>query len=119
MAWASEPGRATWCVTVSDRLGDAGLTGLVSVAVDGDEARLVDFVLSCRVMGRRVEPAMVHLASGLARELGARRLVATFLPTAKNDPCRRFFDESGLTQLERRRVRVGPDRGVPGARRTS
>ena len=82
---------------MSDRLGDAGLTGLVSIAVDGDEARLVDFVLSCRVMGRRVEPAMVHLASLPGRELGARRLVATFVPTAKNGPCRRFFDESGLT----------------------
>jgi FkbH-like protein len=97
ITWASDPGHATWCVTVADRLGDAGLTGLVSVSVDGDEAQLVDFVLSCRVMGRRVEAAMVHLACGLARELGAGRLVATLLPTAKNDPCRRFFDESGLT----------------------
>jgi FkbH-like protein len=98
--WAAHAGHATWCVTVSDRLGDAGLTGLISIAVDGDQATLVDYVLSCRVMGRRVEPTMVHLACGLARELGARRLVATFVPTAKNDPCRRFFDDSGMTPTQ-------------------
>jgi FkbH-like protein len=92
LEWASTTGHATWCVSVSDRLGDAGLTGLVSVAVDGSSAELVDFVLSCRVMGRKVEEAMVHLACELARRGGASRLVAEHLPTAKNEPCRRFFD---------------------------
>ena len=48
---------------VADRLGDAGLTGIVSVEVDGRRRTLVDFVLSCRVMGRRVEETMLHLAA--------------------------------------------------------
>jgi FkbH-like protein len=90
--WAAAKGHATWCVSVSDRLGDAGLTGLVSVAVDGPDAELVDFVLSCRVMGRRVEESMVHLACEMALRGGASRLTAEYLPTAKNVPCRRFFD---------------------------
>jgi FkbH-like protein len=94
LAWTNVEGHDTWCVTVSDRLGDAGLTGIVSVAVDGDTASLVDFVLSCRVMGRRVEPALLHLATVMAAALGARRLVAQVLPTPKNGPCRVFFDES-------------------------
>ena len=92
LEWAAGDGHTTWCVSVADRLGEAGLTGLVSVAVDGSDAELVDFVLSCRVMGRRVEESMVHLACQLAIRGGASRLVAEYLPTPKNLPCRRFFD---------------------------
>ena len=86
-------------MNVSDRLGDAGLTGIVSVAVDGEVATLVDYVLSCRVMGRRVETALLHLASLIGRQLGAKSLEATLLPTAKNEPCRRVFDDSALAAL--------------------
>jgi FkbH-like protein len=93
--WLTEDNRRTWCVSVADRLGDAGLTGIVSVEVDGDVAHLEDFVLSCRVMGRRVEETMIHLAATMAADLGAAKLEAELLPTAKNLPCRRFF-ESGV-----------------------
>ena len=52
--WPREGERATWCISVVDRLGDAGLTGfLLSIEADGATARIVDFVLSCRVMGRK------------------------------------------------------------------
>ena len=68
------------------------MTGIVSVEVDGTTARLVDFVLSCRVMGRRVEETMVHLSCLMAMELSASRLEAELLPTAKNAPCGRFFE---------------------------
>jgi len=100
--WAGDEAHQTWCFTVSDRLGDAGLTGLVSIALDGDEATLVDYVLSCRVMGRRVESAMLHVASTVAANLGCRRLVAELVPTPKNDPCRRFFEGSGLSRTDER-----------------
>ena len=92
LEWAAGDGHTTWCVSVADRLGEAGLTGLVSVAVDGTDAELVDFVLSCRVMGRRVEESMVYLACQMAIRGGASRLVAEYVPTPKNMPCRRFFD---------------------------
>jgi FkbH-like protein len=94
--WAADAQHETWCVNVSDRLGDAGLTGIVSVAVDGDVATLVDYLLSCRVMGRRVETVLLHLATLIGRQLGAKVLEATLVPTPKNGPCRRFFDESAL-----------------------
>jgi FkbH-like protein len=97
--WAGRDGNSTWCISVSDRLGDAGLTGIVSISRDDDAVTLVDYILSCRVMGRRVEQAMLHVAARLAAERPARRLVATLLPTAKNDPCRRFFDDSGLRSV--------------------
>jgi FkbH-like protein len=97
-AWVREPGRWLWALSVSDRLGDAGLTGIVSLQGDGEEARVVDFVLSCRVMGRRVEETMVHLLVDAARKHGFRRVVAELIPTKKNKPCLEFWERSAFRQ---------------------
>jgi FkbH-like protein len=90
-SWAEGDGRRVWTLRVRDRFSDAGLTGLVSVEVDGAEAQIEDFVLSCRVFGRGVERAMVHMAAGSASELGAERLVARHEETPRNAPCLEFF----------------------------
>jgi len=86
MDWASQPGRAVWSISVSDKFGDLGLTGVLGLAVEGDLVRLVDYVLSCRAMGRMVEETMFHLAVDWARRLKAQRVVATYLPTERNRP---------------------------------
>lgn len=96
VAWASEPGQAVYALTVTDRFGNAGLTGVLGVRVTGTTAEVEDFVLSCRVMGRRVEETMVHVAALLGREAGAVSLRAAYLPTPKNGPCREFLLRSGL-----------------------
>ncbi|RUP10139.1 HAD-IIIC family phosphatase [Hyphomicrobium sp.] len=95
--WAAEKDNAFWVVNVSDRMGDAGLTGLLGISFEGDVAHIVDFVLSCRVMGRRVEDTIVHVAVAAAIERGAKRVIAKYLPTAKNKPCLTFWQNSGFT----------------------
>ena len=96
LEWSRGPGRTFWAVTVLDRFGDAGLTGLLSLEVADGRARIVDFVLSCRVMGRKVEEAMLHLAVAESARLGLGSLEARHLPTAKNKPCLSFFTGSGF-----------------------
>jgi FkbH-like protein len=92
-AWATAPGRAFWTVRVSDRFGDSGLTGLVSLEPDGDTGRIVDFVLSCRIMGRKVEETMLAAVVRRARAVGLRTVTAHYQPTAKNHPCLEFFQQ--------------------------
>jgi FkbH-like protein len=101
--WAAGPGRALWAVSVSDRFGDAGLTGILGMEVTGGQAVIVDFVLSCRVMGRKVEDTMVHVAVEHARAKGAERVLAQLLPTAKNKPCLTFWEGSGFARGEEHR----------------
>ena len=60
-AWATRPGHAAWGFTVDDRFGSSGLTGVVGLRYQGRSAFFEDFVLSCRVIGRRIEETMVHL----------------------------------------------------------
>jgi FkbH-like protein len=99
MAWAARPGTRLWTVRVQDRFGDSGLTGIVSVELAGAEANLADFVLSCRVMGRRVEEAMIFAAARFARQAGASRLRARYLPTERNGPTLMVLRQSGLAEL--------------------
>ncbi len=94
--WASEPQHKMWVFRVADKFGDAGLTGILSLALKQDEARIVDFVLSCRVIGRHVEEAMLYQAATYATDRGMRTLSAEYLPTPKNEPCLRFLERSGL-----------------------
>jgi FkbH-like protein len=89
--WASEPGNAAYVFHVSDRFGDFGLTGLASFSRLGPEARIVDFVMSCRVMGKKVEEALLGYTLAQARAEGAARVVAPLVEGPRNAPAREFF----------------------------
>ncbi|MZH13719.1 MAG: HAD-IIIC family phosphatase [Nitrospinae bacterium] len=94
--WTKKNGRRLWTLRVSDKFGDSGLTGIVALEHDGNAATIVDFVLSCRVMGRKVEETMVYHIIEWARAENLHEVVARFLPTAKNKPCHRFWMNSGF-----------------------
>jgi len=95
-AWASASNRELWTFRVSDKFGEAGLSGIGSVELLGDEAVVADYLLSCRVMGKRVEEAIIHQLTESARKLGAKRLKAIYRPTKKNQPVLDFWRKSGF-----------------------
>jgi FkbH-like protein len=96
--WSAIPGRCCCAIRVEDKFGTAGLTGLLSVESSEDRLTIADFVLSCRVMGRKVEETMLNIAVQHARREDLRTIVATYLPTPKNKPCLDFFRRSGFTE---------------------
>jgi FkbH-like protein len=97
-AWAAGRDNHLLVFRVSDRFGDYGLVGIGSVRIDRNDrtAHLEDFVLSCRVMGRRVEQTMLHALALRARGCSASTLIADFLPTARNKPCLLFLQSSSM-----------------------
>ena len=96
MAWAEQKNHRLWTFRVSDRFGDSGLTGIISLQIQKDTAEIVDFVLSCRVMGRKIEEAMLHTAISYAQSFGINHICAKYLPTSKNRPCLEFFKGAGF-----------------------
>jgi FkbH-like protein len=96
-AWARGEGRRVWTFRVSDKFGDSGLTGILGLELDGSRARIIDFVLSCRVMGRKIEEAMLFVAIECARLAGVGEVCVNYRQTPKNKPCYDFFQRSGLT----------------------
>jgi len=96
--WVKSPDHHFRVVRVLDKFGDTGLVGIVSLKIDGNTANIIDFILSCRVFGRKVEETMLHIANTIARDNGASILKAKPIPTKKNKPCFGFFDRSGFTE---------------------
>jgi FkbH-like protein len=80
-SWATEPGNTVYVFRVSDRFGDSGLTGLA----------IVDFVMSCRVMGKKVEEALLGYTVAQAHAGGAARVTAPAFEGPRNAPAREFF----------------------------
>lgn len=110
-SWAQQGQRSVWAFRLADRFGDAGLTGLLSLEIEGAHARVVDFLLSCRVLGRKLEECMLRQAIAVARDAGAERLDAVFVPTAKNGPCLEFWRQrSGFEYHEAERRFSWPTR---------
>src|SRR5262245_19086017 len=69
---------------VEDRFGDHGLVG-VAIGVPADDTLHIDtFLVSCRVMGRQAERAMLAALGRRAFARGAARLTGEFIPTKKN-----------------------------------
>jgi FkbH-like protein len=96
--WVREGLCLFWTFRVKDRFGAYGLTGIISLEVRGREAIICDFLLSCRVMGRKVEEAMVYTAIEAARSRGLDRVCAHYISTVKNRPCLKFWEESGFSR---------------------
>ena len=111
-AWAADNHHRLWTLRVSDKFGDAGLTGIVSLEVKAQSAQIVDFILSCRVMGRKIEEAMLATAIHYARELGVEDVYARYLPTSKNKPCLDFF-KSLAPRFQQQGERFIQDRKKP------
>lgn len=96
LAWAEAPGRGVWTFSVTDRIGTLGLVGILGLeGLQGGPARVVDFVLSCRAFGRKLEETMLALAVEVARDRGCRSVGAELRTTERNGPCLRFFRASG------------------------
>src|ERR1700722_12610 len=89
--WVEEPGNSAYVFSVSDRFGDFGLTGLATVSRQCQDAQIVDFVMSCRVMGKKVEEALLGYVFSQALADGAVRIMAPAFEGPRNAPAREFF----------------------------
>jgi FkbH-like protein len=79
-------------VRVSDRFGDYGLVGEMAALVDGGTLLVDTLLLSCRVLGRGVEHAMLRHLGELAESSGLEAVALPYSPTARNVPARAFAD---------------------------
>ncbi|MGA7687028.1 MAG: HAD-IIIC family phosphatase [Terriglobales bacterium] len=93
---AKQPDWHIFSIKVRDRFGDHGLVGVAITRDLGEQCEIDVFLLSCRVIGRTVETALLaHLAKSAA-ERGCQRLIGWFLPTRKNAPARDFYQQHGF-----------------------
>jgi FkbH-like protein len=97
---AKKPEWNIFSIRVRDRFGDHGLVGVAITHDEGERCEVDTFLLSCRVIGRTVETALLaHLAESAAQR-GRKQLFGWFLPTKKNAPARDFYEQHNFVREE-------------------
>jgi FkbH-like protein len=88
-------------VRLTDRFGDLGMISVIICRPDrGDTLSIDTWLMSCRVLGRGVEAAIVSILVQEARNRGARRLLGTYLPTDKNILVADHYSKLGFVKIE-------------------
>jgi FkbH-like protein len=97
--FASAPGGQAIAVRVRDRFGDAGVVGLALARNEGDSCFIDSLLLSCRVIGRGIETALLAYLADTAKRTGAKQLIGEFIATKKNAPCADFYLDHGFIKV--------------------
>jgi FkbH-like protein len=101
-AIAAVPENITLQFRLLDRLGDNGLvsTMIIRPAEDAPAVFEIDnWVMSCRVFGRKLEYEAMNIAVDAVRRRNARALRANYVPTAKNSVIRELYPQLGFTAV--------------------
>jgi len=88
-----------YSVRLRDKFGDSGLIGVAIVVFDGTRAKIDSFLLSCRVIARGVEDAVLAAILEDCKTRGAAVVEGSFFPTAKNAMAADFYAKRGFTKI--------------------
>lgn len=99
-SFVHDDGRVLLTVHAGDRFGDQGLVAFVQAVVDGDSATIVDWVMSCRTMNRRLEFAVEGRLETELKRRGVSRIFASWRRTLKNTPVEDLFEAFGFDLIE-------------------
>lgn len=117
------PEKRIYFYDVKDRFGDNGLVAAVIVDLGqkknasgqkdtckkaaGKEAvrkeavcRIEEFVMSCRVMGKQIEYAILEAVAEELRKEGYTELRGRYIPSAKNKPVEKLYEQLGYRWIK-------------------
>ncbi len=73
-------------VCLADKYGDQGLIAVLILKYDRTEAEIDTFLMSCRVMDRKVEHEIMAQIKTMLQDKGIKKIKASYIKTAKNTP---------------------------------
>jgi FkbH-like protein len=81
---------------LQDRFGDSGIVGACILRYEDGKAVFDSFLLSCRVLGRRVEDAFMVQALKLAKNRGCEVAIGEYYATRKNSQVKELYPKHGF-----------------------
>ncbi|MGA3047832.1 MAG: HAD-IIIC family phosphatase [Terracidiphilus sp.] len=95
-----DPEVFTLQVRLADIFGDNGMISVVICRPDGNESWEIDtWLMSCRVLGRKVEHMVLRKIVEHARAAGIQRLIGTYRPTERNKLVVDHYAKLGFTKV--------------------
>ena len=87
-------------VASKDRFGDNGIVGVFILKNNASECIIDTFLLSCRVIGRKIEDAMIAFIAEFAKKRGVNTLIGEYIPTAKNKPAADMYEKHKFKKID-------------------
>lgn len=97
---AAHPQYLTLCGRLEDKFGDNGVVSIVIGRKEKDVLQIELWLMSCRVLKRGMEYAMMDTLVKQCRDCGIRQIYGYFYPTAKNAMVKDFYALQGFEKLE-------------------
>ncbi len=85
---------------LEDKFGDNGVVSVVIGNQEGDTVHILLWLMSCRVLKRGMEEAMMDRLAAICRERGDKRILGYYYPTAKNAMVKDFYQRMGFEKTE-------------------
>lgn len=85
---------------VRDYFGDYGIVAAIIVDMTGDVPEVEEFAMSCRIMGKNVEFALMEDVEADLHGIGFEQLRGCYIPTAKNKPVANLYEKLGYRLLK-------------------
>jgi FkbH-like protein len=83
-----------YSLKVSDKHGDYGTVGLILIEFEGEHTQVENFLMSCRVLGRRIENDFYNYVVHDLKDRKVNRI--RFVKTSKNRPAEEFYKQINL-----------------------
>jgi FkbH-like protein len=96
---ARDPECFTLQVGLSDIFGNNGMISVIICRKSLSNWHIDTWLMSCRVLGRRVENAVLRELLSHARRRGIQRIIGTYLPTSRNRLVEDHYAKLGFASL--------------------
>jgi FkbH-like protein len=87
-------------VNLTDQFGDNGMICAIICHRGAGEWEIDSWLMSCRVLNRKVEEAICNRIARDAIDAGARRLVGVYRPTQRNKIVAGLFEQLGFSRID-------------------
>lgn len=84
---------------LTDKFGDNGIVSVVIGKINGDTLDVILWLMSCRVLKRDMEYAMLDNLVERAAQKGIREIKGYYYPTAKNKMVKELYADFGFTKI--------------------
>ena len=87
---------------LSDKFGDNGVVSVVIGRIGGEQKDVLHielWLMSCRVLKRNMEYAMMDVLMEQAQKAGIKKIMGYYYPTAKNGMVKDFYAMQGFTKI--------------------
>jgi FkbH-like protein len=99
-SFCTAPDAAVYSLSVRDKFGDYGLTGVLIARREADGGSIDSLMLSCRILGKKIEVAFVLESLGrLEQKWPIASWHAEYVPTKKNQQVEKFWQHMGFSEL--------------------